>query len=204
MRLANALIGLTGPASCVGCRASGAALCPGCAAHLARPVADGAPSGVTRAVAALEYEGVVRTLVLELKLGARRDVATPLVQAMCRSARRAGLIGSAITWVPGRRSDIRVRGYDHARLLAVGVAVGLGLPAVRLLERARAVRDQSGLGADDRRLNLRGAFVARPAPHAVIVVDDVITTGATATAAARALTGAGAHAVELLVACRKS
>jgi predicted amidophosphoribosyltransferase len=159
---------------------------------------------VVRAVAACEYEGVARSLVLELKLGARRGAAAPLVEAMCRAARGAGVVGSLVTWVPGRRSEVRLRGYDHARLLAEGVAAALGLPAERLLDRVRPVEDQSTLGAVDRRRNLRGAFEARRSLAPVVLVDDLVTTGATATACARALGRAGAPTVELLTACRKS
>jgi predicted amidophosphoribosyltransferase len=157
-----------------------------------------------RVIAAFEYEGVARELVLALKLGSVRGAATPLVDAMCRSALAAGLRGRAITWVPGRRRECRIRGYDHAHLLAAGVASRLGLPPLRLLVRGRAVADQSGLSAVERRNNLRGAFVAGPCSGPIVLVDDLITTGATASACARALTGAGAGSVELLAACRKS
>lgn len=205
MRLANALVALAGPEWCAGCRAPGSALCPACRLAQPRPVGHEVPPGVDRIVAAFEYGGPVRDLVLALKLNGRRGAACPLAAAMCSAARTAGLVGTTVTWVPGRPGDIKVRGYDHAEVLATGVAAGLGLPATRALRRQRAVQDQSGLGAAERRTNLRGAFRARPVPgERLMVVDDLLTTGATAVACARALKAGGATGVELLVACRKS
>ena len=66
-----------------------------------------------------------------------------------------------ITWVPGRAAEARRRGYDHAHLLARGLAGRVGLPVVSLLERTGTDRDQVGLTAEERRKNLEGAF--RPA-----------------------------------------
>jgi predicted amidophosphoribosyltransferase len=204
MRLANTLVGLTGPSTCLGCRARGSALCPGCAVRLSRPVARGTVPGVERVIAACEYVGVARELVLALKLGSARAAAEPLVDAMLRAAVREGFRGRTVTWVPARRADRRVRGYDHAQLLALGVAGGLGLQPMRLLDRRRAVADQTGLNAAERLKNLRGAFRARSCSGPLVLVDDLITTGATASACARALSAAGAESVELLAACRKS
>jgi predicted amidophosphoribosyltransferase len=155
-------------------------------------------------VAAWAYEGVARELVLALKLRADRAAAEPLVEAMCRATRRWGLAGSAVTWVPGRERDTRERGFDHAEVLARGVARRLGLGAGRLLARTGSRPDQTGLSAAARRSNLVGAFVARTGPPAVVLVDDVVTTGATASACALALRAAGAEHVEVLVPCRKA
>ena len=123
---------------------------------------------------------------------------------MAGTARHNGLRGSFLTWVPGRGRDIRARGYDHAAELAGCAARLLGLPTAPLLTRSRPVADQSGLGAADRATNLAGAFAARRSPPDVVLVDDLVTTGATASACAGALRDAGAETVELLSACRKS
>jgi predicted amidophosphoribosyltransferase len=202
--LASALVELMGAPSCAGCSSRGSWLCRRCETRLPRPVATAPPAGVAAAVAAFEYSGAARALVLALKLRSRRGAAEPLADAMCAAVRRRGLRGSTLTWVPGRPADVRVRGFDHAEVLGVRVAGLLGLPVAGLLTRVRPAADQSGLGADARRANLRGAFGAGPSPPSIVLVDDLITTGATATECARALRGAGAEAVELLTACRKS
>jgi predicted amidophosphoribosyltransferase len=154
------------------------------------------------AIAAWAYEGPVRALILALKLRALRMAARPLVEGMTEMARGAGLQGAWVTWVPGRAAGIRERGFDHAEVLARGVAHGLGLRPCRLLGRRHPARDQASLSATDRVRNARGAFCARASPASVVLVDDLITTGATAAACAAALRAAGAARVELVVAGR--
>lgn len=187
---------------CFGCRARGPALCPGCRARLAAPREVATATGVDRVTCAWAYEGPARDLVLALKLRAQRDAAVPLAAAAVAAVRRAGTEASLVTWVPARARDRRVRGFDHAELLARHVADSLGLPAVGLLARADARPDQAGLSAAERRTNLRGAFVARPSRGAVLLVDDLVTTGATGSACALALKGAGARWVDLAAPCR--
>lgn len=152
------------------------------------------------------YEGPARSLVLNLKVRAVRSAAIPLVDAMAAAVWRSGLTGSVLTWVSGRPAEERRRGFDHAHLLAQGLGRRLGLPVVLLLERTGSDRDQVGLSASERRKNLVGAFRARPGvPDGilgpVVLVDDVLTTGATASSCARALLAAGASSVEVVVAC---
>lgn len=113
---------------------------------------------------------------------------------------RAGLVGEVITWVPGRRRDIRRRGYDHAALLAAGLAAELGLPRSPLLRRVRTTDDQSELSRAGRRANVTGAFSARRCPPRVVLVDDVVTTGATVDSCEAALRSAGARSIEVVVA----
>ena len=94
---------------------------------------------------------------------------------------------------------LRERGYDQATLLAAQAARRFGLRAQPLLVRVRPTRQQVGLDRRRREQNLRGAFRALPAAQGlrVCLVDDVLTTGATAASAARALLGAGAIRVEI-------
>jgi predicted amidophosphoribosyltransferase len=155
-------------------------------------------------VCAWEYEGPPRALILNLKLRGDRAAAGPLVEGVLAAARRSGLAGETVTWVPGRPAGIRERGFDHAALLAAGVARELGLPACSLLRRRRAVSDQSELSAADRRINLENAFAAEACTGGIVLVDDLLTTGSTAEACARALREAGAAFVELLAPCRRS
>ena len=179
-------------------------MCRSCWGHLIPPADVPVVPGIDRVVAAWEHDGPARNLVLDLKLAGARWAADPMAAAMCTAAARSGLRGRAITWVPGRRIDSAQRGYDHAELLATRVGALVGLRPVRLLRRVRPVIDQASLTARDRFANLAGAFVARPCPPAVVLVDDVVTTGATAAACGTALRAAGATWVEVLAACRRS
>ena len=149
------------------------------------------------------YRGAPRSLVLALKLRGMRSAAGPLSEAMAGGCRRAGMTATAVTWVPARRADRRRRGFDHAEVLAAGVASALGLPAFSALERRGVQADQAGLDRVARASNVGGAFAGvTPVDGSILLVDDLVTTGATAAACARALRSVGASAVELAVACR--
>ena len=140
--------------------------------------------------------------MLALKLRAQRDAAMPLAEAVAASVRRAGSEAALVTWVPARDYDRRVRGFDHAELVAREVAGSLGLPIAGLLGRTDARPDQAGLSAAQRWANLRGAFTSRTCGGAILLVDDLVTTGATGSACALALKGAGALWIELAAPCR--
>jgi predicted amidophosphoribosyltransferase len=153
-------------------------------------------------LAAFAYERTARRLILDLKLTAARACAAPLARGMADQVMRCGLYADAITWVPGRRADIRKRGFDHAAVLARAVASLLGLPTRALLHRTGSSQDQAGLSRRERFRNLQGAFAAHPCHGRVALVDDLFTTGATAGACTRALLVAGSQQVEVLVAAR--
>ncbi len=109
----------------------------------------------------------------------------------------------AITWVPLARRRRAERGYDQARALAVAVARLRRVPAVRLVRRRVASGPQARRSGEERRTAMHGAFEpARAAPATVLVVDDVLTTGATAAACAEALATAGARRVHVVAAAR--
>ena len=195
------LVELLGPGRCAGCGAIGAVLCGSCVRSLRRPEGLLRPAWVRRLIAAWTYEGAARSLVLALKLSADRDAAVPLVDGMVAAARAAGVPVGVVTWVPARDGDARRRGFDHARILAEAFALRVGLPVEPLLRRRRATLDQAGLSAEQRRANLRGAFAALAGPQVVILVDDLVTTGATSSSCARVLRAKGAKRVEVVVPC---
>lgn len=171
-------------------------------AGLAPPYGDSAIPNVGRFHCPWRYEGSARDLVLALKLRHQRAAAKPLAAAIVTVTRRDGTEAAMVTWVPARRADRRTRGFDHAEVIARHVAGRLGLPVAGVLARTSARPDQVGLGRAQRWKNLAGAFTSRPAAGVVLLVDDLVTTGATASACARALRAGGATQVELATPCR--
>jgi competence protein ComFC len=115
----------------------------------------------------------------------------------------ASLVGGVdvVTWAPTSKDRRRRRGFDQAELLARRVARELGLPSAALLRRAHGP-PQTGRLAAERRVGPAFVVVAARVPSHVLVVDDVVTTGATLTAAARALRHAGAATVVGVAAAR--
>jgi ComF family protein len=187
---------------CAGCGRRRGPLCTGCLATLKSPVDRQLPQHIDRIVCGWDYAGPARALILGLKLRGERACASALAARLADRIGKHGTTASVLTWVPGRRGDIRRRGFDHARELARRLAEILGLDALPLLDRRLDRPDQAGLSAEARRSNLLGTFTCPASPPArVAVVDDLITTGATATACAAALKRAGAARVELLAAC---
>ena len=187
---------------CAACGSAGPRLCAHCAAGLL-PVGDARSApGIASIVTAWQYSSTARSLVLELKLRGRRAPADALARGMCSALLKTGCRAEAVTWVPGRRADIRQRGFDHAEILGRAVAAGLGLPAQRLLVRLRAQPDQAGLSGAARLRNLDGVFASRGCSRPVLLVDDLVTTGATVRVCIAALRAAGAPRVEVVAACR--
>lgn len=154
------------------------------------------------------YEGAARDLILALKLRAHRPAASVLGRHLAAWIQSVGTGASAVTWVPGRKRDTRIRGFDHAELIGREVGRRLGLPVVRTLRRTGARPDQTTLSASERRVNLQGAFgpLDRAGPlgryDKLLLVDDLVTTGATAAACARALKDGGTTHVEVAAPCR--
>lgn len=163
-----------------------------------------------RARALGPHEGLIREMVHLLKFRGRASLAREIGPALARLARRefpetAAADGAIVTFVPVDPVRWRERGYDQAMLLARETAAELGLPWEKLLERAGTAPSQTGLPAGRRKRNLRGVF-AVPAPERVLgrpilLVDDVFTTGSTASACARSLKRAGAEGVDILTVC---
>jgi len=201
----SALADLVLPRTCAGCGLPGHLLCRRCAALLARPhlaTPRRFPEGFPPTVAAGAYDGPVRPAVLAFKERGRAELAHPLGTAL---ALAVAAVASAVPGppaevllvpVPSSAAALRTRGRDHVRELA-GRAVGelraAGLPASqrRLLRRHGRVRDSAELSAGQRRANLAGTFALTPGADAggalLVLVDDVVTSGATLTEAASVL-----------------
>jgi competence protein ComFC len=140
------------------------------------------------------HEGQIRELVLGLKYGRKRLNARILANIVVDSISWNDFFVDVVTWAPTTTSHQHERGMDHAELIARHVGVLLALPAKRLLRRVNTI-SQTGLDRDERLVTPE--FVARPLGHqrSVLVIDDVVTTGATFRAATQALVAVGALSI---------
>ena len=210
------------PRRCAGCRDGPWPFCDGCRSELValeppwcercgRPTAalagtcrDCPDQPLTSARAAFRFEGPARAAIHRLKYAGWQDVGPALARAMATVGLAPGASrAEAITWVPLARARLASRGYDQARVLARGLGRELDRPVRRFLRRTVSSGPQARRGGAERRAALRGAFAAiGPCPPIIILVDDVLTTGATAASCTQALMGAGAKEVHLVAAAR--
>jgi predicted amidophosphoribosyltransferase len=213
-----ALVDLLWGGTCVGCARPGVALCSGCGRLLEalpyRAAPSPSPEGLPPVFAVTPYAGAPRAALIAHKERGRLVLARPLGRALASSclavlaSSRRPLPVVALVPVPSSRGAVRKRGHDplariarecRSALRRAGVAAELR----PLLTVGRKVHDQAGLSARARSDNLSGAFAIRH-PHlvdglAVVVVDDIITTGSTAEEATRTLSAAGATVLGVAV-----
>jgi ComF family protein len=187
------------PRACPLCEAPGRAPCDACAADLRHAGAFAPVAGLDSFRAVFAYEGSVRSLLLKLKYGNRRDAVLWLGEQLAARVPSSVPV-DVVTWAPTSGPRAGRRGYDQAELLARALARASGRAVRPLLRRERG-QAQTGLAAAQRHAAPRFA-PGRPAPRSVLLVDDVATTGATLAAAASALRRAGAAQVHAVVVAR--
>jgi ComF family protein len=207
------------PATCVGCGSEGPPICDACLpaldARLASPagVPIGLPGELPEPLLQLEwcasFRGVTRDALHAIKYGGEQRLADRLGAAIARRWQAVGVGAELVVNVPVHAERERQRGYDQAGLIARQAARDLSLPFAPALRRARATIAQFDLDRRDRARNVKGAFVV-DARHAadvrgrwILLVDDVVTTGATLASCATALYVAGASGVSAITVARE-
>jgi ComF family protein len=165
---------------------------------------------VSWARSAFLYEGPARRALIRLKFSGWRSLAASLAPWMLKallddlpSPAPPVHARTVVTWVPLGRRRRRARGYDQAHALARAVSDQTGWPLVRVLRRSVETDPQARRSGPDRKRVMRGTFACRASPPPwIVVVDDVLTSGATVAECARVLLEAGAREIGVLTAAR--
>jgi ComF family protein len=223
MGMKGALLDLLFPRDCVVCRASiaepgrlafcadcegrvewiGTPACPRCGAQPGKGICgecEGRDFAFAGATALGKYDGLLRDALLSMKFRGATWLADEFGR---RLAERLGRRADLVVPVPMTRWKLLFRGYNAAELVAERLAVRAGLPfSSRRLRKVRRTKAQADLERAERLLNPKGAYVSKPVRGVVLLVDDVLTTGATANACSEALRAAGATEVYVAVVAR--
>lgn len=206
MKALHAVAGGLLPALCAACGRScrpGGLLCTRCARRLAaaEPLSGGGPPGLDRVWSSAAHEGVARDLVTALKFRRLLPVAG-LIAGRIEWLAPASLHSGAIVPVPTARLRTLARGFDPAAEIASALAGRIGLPLCPCLTRSGGGR-QAGKRRAQRIGHPPQVSTRGEVPRSVLLVDDVLTTGATLSACAGALRGAGAIRVAAITFTRR-
>lgn len=189
-------------------------VCSQCGLPLAEPAplctsCDWAPPSFRAARAAVQYNEAAKRIILPFKYADRPEVATGLARLMMRPAQYLLPAADLLVPVPLHRARLARRGYNQAGQLARALARLAGKPVcVDALIRTRATRPLYELDQVEREMALKGAIAVRPGRagivggRTILLVDDVLTTGSTASACADSLYAAGAAAVDVVAFAR--
>ncbi|MFA4980995.1 MAG: ComF family protein [Candidatus Omnitrophota bacterium] len=162
-----------------------------------------------RAYSAYLYEGVLKELIHKFKYNGKIRLSRILSKHTADFIEDNGDIVKdidIITCVPLQNNRLRERGFNQSRILAFNISERAGIPFADTLEKRVSTRHQNELSRDERLSNLKGAFAVRAEADiyglAVLLIDDVMTTGATLSECSRALRDAGAKEVRCLTLAR--
>lgn len=204
MKLLDHILELLYPSRCAFCRClthgGDEKVCRSCLDKLPYTEGEGQHQKlpfISCCVSPFYYEGEVRQSLLRFKFHGAAAYAKVYGEFLSKCIDQNGIFCDIITWVPLSRRRLRRRGYDQARLLAEDISRRTGIPCVRLLKKQRHNPAQSGTGsAKKRRANVSGVYRAFDAEQIkdknILIVDDIVTTGATLSECARILSAAGA------------
>ena len=215
----RAALDLLIPPTCPGCRREGSLICATCWQGLERRLNEPAgvpigllsplPEGIAQLEWCTSFTGVARAALHALKYDGERRLAAPLGRLMADRWRKVGVGGQLMVPVPVHPARRRERGFDQAELLALAAGRELRLPVISALVRHERTEAQHSLGRGARARNVGRAFIV-PAGMVgavrgrwMVLVDDVMTTGATLAGCAAALADAGALAVSALTVARE-
>ncbi|HYA07789.1 MAG TPA: ComF family protein [Xanthobacteraceae bacterium] len=167
------------------------------------------PPAYRRARAAVRFDEISRALVHALKYGDRLDLAPMMGRWICHAGRELLAEADALVAVPLHWRRLWARRFNQSAMLAAAISAESGVPvAAAALKRVKPTAQQVGLSRTERAKNVQGAFrvpqesKAAVAGRRLILVDDVLTSGATVDACARALLRAGAANVDVLIFAR--
>ena len=213
MKYVDMLLDLLFPRKCAFCRRltqNGASVCPLCKEKLPYTGYSARQDfpHLDACYSPLYYTEAVRRSLLRYKFGGLRMYASVYGEFLAKCIDENHISCDSITWVPLSRMRLRKRGYDQARLLAENLAGRLSIPCVPTLRKIRNNPRQSATGnAEKRRRNVRGVYAALPEADVhgktLLLVDDIVTTGATLSEAASVLQKAGAASVIGLTLARR-
>lgn len=207
MGIFSGMLDLLFPPRCAFCRrilsAGERGMCGKCRTELRRTSSGGRQTGdyFTVCVAPLYYEDTVRESLLRYKFHEATAYAETYGRMIAECVRE-NLEGKydLISWVPLSSKRLKKRGYDQAMLMAMAAALELGDVAVSTLEKVKDVPAQSGVGSEEKRkANISGAYICCDEElvrgQRILLIDDIVTTGATMSECARVLLLAGAEEV---------
>lgn len=219
MNILERAISVLAPHTCVSCEAEGSLLCASCRLSVLAPLPSRCylchkttrqysvctncqkRSNLSHVWVGASYEGIAKNLIYKVKFGRANSAASPIAQAISEQLPRLNK-KVLVTHVPTANQRIRFRGYDQAQLIAKAVAREKGWLYVPLLVRLNSKR-QVGAGKVEREKQLRNAFLAQNKKllkdAQVLLIDDVVTTGATVESAAKTLKQAGVKTVDVAV-----
>ena len=207
------LLDLLYPPKCAFCRKlteDGSLLCPSCGKTIERTGDNAARRDIPHlalCLSPLYYTGAVQKSLQRYKFHGGAAYYRLYAGLMTECIRAYGETYDRVSWVPLSRKRLRSRGYDQAKLLAEGFAGKAGLDCEMLLKKIRNTTPQSGTGSRaERKTNIRDAYNAlhreKIVGKTILLMDDIVTTGATLSECARILKDAGAKQVKALTLAR--